>query len=63
MRVTLGMILVFILAAVLIIGLEEKQGPAGRAGEKIDQAAEDFKNSLEEVGDAIEEETDRLKDD
>jgi hypothetical protein len=36
----------------------EKKGPVEKAGEKIDQAAEETKEGMEEVGEAVEEKFD-----
>jgi hypothetical protein len=41
---------------------KEPDGPTERAGEKVDEAAEDTKEAAEEAGDKIEEKTEEAGD-
>ena len=43
--------------SVLLIALCEQQGPAEKAGAKLDEAMEQAGDKIEEAGDAIEEKT------
>ena len=50
-----------VLASALTIGgfaCEEKEGPAEKAGEKIDETVEEAGDKIEEAGDKVEEATD-----
>lgn len=46
------------LATILAITGCEKEGPAEKAGKKIDDAVEETGDALEEAGDEVEEKTD-----
>jgi hypothetical protein len=54
-----------LLAGACASSQKEPDGPAERAGEKVDEAAEDTKEAAEEAGDKVEEKTDEAveKDD
>lgn len=55
-----------ILAATLLTGCESNDGPAEKAGEKIDNAIEDtsetIDSAVEETGEKIEEAGDKLRE-
>jgi hypothetical protein len=51
--------LMLALAALPAIGACEKEGPAERAGEKIDEAAEKAADSAEDAADRVEEAVER----
>ena len=44
--------------AIFAFGACESEGPAEKAGEKIDEAAEEAAEKVEEAADAVEEKTD-----
>ncbi|MCB1800788.1 MAG: hypothetical protein KDI82_03775 [Gammaproteobacteria bacterium] len=52
---TMGMILV--LSSLLLLSACEQEGPAERAGEKIDNAIESAGDKIEQAGDKIQEKT------
>lgn len=52
---TMGMILV--LSSLLLLSACEQDGPAERAGEKIDNAIESAGDKIEQAGDKIQEKT------
>jgi len=52
-----------ILSSLILVGCAEQQGPAERAGEKIDKGIQNSKDAvsdaIEDAGDKIEDATDR----
>ena len=55
------MIIVLILLSTLVAGCDS-DGPAERAGEKLDDAVEDVRDSGEDLGNAIEDACEDLKE-
>lgn len=59
MKRTRLLCLMIALAALPAIGACEKEGPAERAGKKIDEAAEKAADSAEDAADRVEDAVDR----
>lgn len=56
------MIVLTLLLSTGIFGCVKEEGPAEKAGKKIDEAVEDAGDQSEEVGDEIEEATDKMSE-
>lgn len=55
--------LVFItLAPVILLACTDREGPAERLGEQVDDAVSEAQDRLENVGDEIEEAADEIRD-
>jgi hypothetical protein len=61
---TRKLVMVATLGALLAGGLVgcERDGPAERAGEKLDDAGKDLKNGAEKTADKVEDAADKLED-
>jgi hypothetical protein len=53
-----AVVIIFVLAFVAC----EQEGPAEKAGERIDEAVEEAGNEIEEAGDAVEEKAEEVKE-
>ncbi|MFZ7126713.1 MAG: hypothetical protein ACOWWM_11230 [Desulfobacterales bacterium] len=51
-----------LLALVFVLAACEQEGPAERAGEKIDEAAETTAEKMEDAGEAVEEKAEEVKE-
>lgn len=56
----LNVLMLLILLSALLIGCE-REGPAERAGKKLDEVAEDVRDSGEDIGNAIEDACEDVK--
>ena len=59
---TILSIVTLMLIGTALTGCEADQGPAEKAGEKIDNAVENAGEAMEEAGDELEEASDKLQE-
>ncbi|CAM3613047.1 hypothetical protein [Halomonas lysinitropha] len=51
----LGLVLLITMLGAGLVGCEDEQGPAEKAGENIDESMEEMGESMEEMGEEMEE--------